>query len=104
MLRTEMLFGTARPDGGTVSDDEWARFLEAEVTPRFPAGLTVLRGLGQWRGGDGRPVREESRILIVWHEPTDRTEVDIEAIRDAYRRRFDQESVMRVESVSCVSF
>ena len=104
MVRTEMLFGASRPDGRTVSDAEWVDFLDNDVTPRFPAGLTVLRGHGQWRGGDGGLVREQSRVLVIWHEPTDRTETDIEAIRAAYKRRFDQESVMRVESVSCVSF
>ena len=99
-----MLFGASRPDGRIVSDAEWVDFLDNAVTPRFPAGLTVLRGHGQWRGGDGALVREQSRVLVIWHEPTERTERDIEAIRAAYKRRFDQESVMRVESVSCVSF
>jgi hypothetical protein len=28
----------------------------------------------------------------------------IEAIRSAYRQNFDQESVMRVDGLSCVSF
>jgi hypothetical protein len=104
MVRVELLFGTARPDGRAVSDADWADFLETEVTPRFPDGLTVLSGLGQWRGGDGRVVRELSKILIIWHDPSDRAEADIEAIRAAYKRRFGQESVLRVESMSCVSF
>lgn len=53
MVRLELLFGTARPERPPVSDQEWASFLDTEVTPRFPAGLTVLRGPGQWRGSDG---------------------------------------------------
>ena len=104
MVRLELLFGTSRPDGRTVSQAEWLDFLEREVTPRFPAGLTVLSGLGQWQGEDGRTVREQSKVLTVWHEPSERSDGDIEAIRAAYRQRFDQESVLRVESVSCVSF
>jgi hypothetical protein len=104
MVRSELIFGTARPGGRTVSEAEWTDFLAAEVTPRFPDGLTVLSGLGQWRGGDGRLVRERSKVLIVLREPAESTDADIEAIRSAYRRRFDQESVIRGESVSCVSF
>jgi hypothetical protein len=104
MVRLELIFGTARPSGRPVSQAEWLEFLAAEVTPRFPAGLTVLKGLGQWQGGDGRILREQSRVLIIWHEPGDRTDADIELMRAAYKRRFDQESVMRVESLSCVSF
>jgi hypothetical protein len=104
MTRLEMLFGTARPNGPPISDAEWMSFVDSEVTPRFPDGLTVLRGPGQWRDRDGAVTREQSHSLVVWHEPTGRHEADIEAIRSAYRSRFDQESVMRVEGQSCVSF
>src|SRR5262245_50516098 len=104
MARLEMLFGTSRPQSGAVTEAEWSSFLDTEVTPRFPAGLTVLNGPGQWRGSDGRLAKEQSRILIIWHEPNNRTEADIEAIRSAYKARFAQESVMRVDSTSCVSF
>jgi hypothetical protein len=104
MARLEMLFGTSRPQGPPVSDDEWSGFLDSEVTPRFPEGLTVLRGPGQWRDGAGRLAKEQSNMLIIWHEPTLRTDADIEAIRSAYKERFEQESVLRIDSVSCVSF
>jgi hypothetical protein len=104
MTRLELVFGTSRPDGRAVSEAEWAEFLESDVTPRFPAGLTVLSGLGQWQGSDGGLTREQSKVLIVWHEPDGRSEAAIEAIRDGYRRRFDQESVLRAEGLSCVSF
>lgn len=104
MVRLELLFGRSLPDGRTTSDAEWIDFLETEVTPRFPSGLTVLSGLGQWQGSDGRVTREQSNLLIIWHEPSKRVEADIEEIRAAYERRFQQESVMRVEGLSCVSF
>ena len=104
MARLELLFGTTRPHGPPVSSEEWAAFLDLEVTPRFPEGLTVLHGPGQWRGSNGTVAREQSRILVIWHSPSNRTEADIEAIRAAYKHRFDQESVMRVDGVSCVSF
>jgi hypothetical protein len=104
MARLEMLFGTLRRDGQSIREEEWTSFLDSEVTPRFPAGLTVLRGPGQWRGSDGQLAREQSNVLIIWHDPTSRSDADIEAIRSAYKARFDQESVMRVDSLSCVSF
>jgi Protein of unknown function (DUF3574) len=104
MARLELLFGTSRPHSGPVSEVDWQAFLDSEVTPRFPAGLTVLRGPGQWRGGDGIVAREQSNVLIIWYEPSGRTGPNIEAIRAAYKQRFDQESVMRIVSTSCVSF
>ena len=102
--RLEMLFGMNRSQGTPVTDGEWAGFLDTEVTPRFPAGLTVLRGPGQWRGQDGRLSKEQSNMLIIWHQRTAQADADIEAIRAAYKQQFDQESVMRVDSTSCVSF
>jgi Protein of unknown function (DUF3574) len=104
MARLELMFGTSRNDVPHVSDEDWTTFLEGEITPRFPEGLTVLRAPGQWLGRNGRIVREDSRILVIWYEPTRQTNHNIEAIRSAYREQFDQESVMRVDSTSCVSF
>ena len=43
--RLELLFGLGKQGGGEVSEEEWRAFLETEVTPRFPDGLTVLDGL-----------------------------------------------------------
>lgn len=104
MDRLELLFGMGKPDGSTISDADWTAFLDAEVTPRFPDGLTVLSGYGQWRGDSGKLTREASRVLLVWYKPAPDTEHKIEAIRAAYRERFSQDSVMRVDSRSCVSF
>jgi hypothetical protein len=73
MARLEMVFGTSRLQSAPVSGEEWARFLDNEVTPRFPDGFTVLQGPGQWRGNDGRLAKEVSNILVIWHEPTRRT-------------------------------
>jgi hypothetical protein len=104
MARLELLFGMGKHDGSTISDDDWAAFLEAEVTPRFPAGLTVLSGYGQWRSDSGTLSKEPSRVLVIWYVPTPDTDYKVEAIRTAYRERFSQDSVMRVDSRSCVSF
>jgi Protein of unknown function (DUF3574) len=104
MARLELLFGALHVRGTPISDDEWTAFLDAEVTPRFPDGLTVLQGRGQWRSGNGQLTREHSNVLVIWHEPGSRTNTNIEAIRSAYKTRFEQESVMRVDSTSCVSF
>ena len=104
MTRLEIVFGTSRSRGRPVTDEEWIKFLDIEVTSRFPDGLTVLKGPGQWRSNDGRLTKEQSNIVIVWHRPTVRSDADIEVIRSAYKAKFDQESVMRVESASCVSF
>lgn len=104
MARLELLFGSSRRQGVPISEEEWTAFLDAEVTPRFPNGLTVLSGPGQWRGKDGQVEKERSFVLVVWYEPSSSADAHIEAIRSMFKQRFAQESVMRVDGASCVSF
>ncbi len=99
-----LYFGRAMPDGGTVSDSAWAAFLAEVVTPRFPDGLTVLRGEGQWRDPGGAIVRESSFVLEVFHPGGAEADAALEAIAAEYRRRFRQESVMRVRTRAQVEF
>ena len=105
MSRLELYFGTQKPGGAPVTEAEWNAFMEEEVTPRFPDGLTVLRGYGQWRNFEGVITRETSAVLVILYEPSAEKEAAIEDIRAAYKDRFDQESVMRVDAgMQCVSF
>ena len=49
-----------------VSEADWNRFLDEEVTPRFPDGLTVMSASGQWRDTErGNVVQEPSKVLVV---------------------------------------
>jgi hypothetical protein len=97
--RTELFFGTAKPDGNPVSDEQFLAFLDAEVTPRFPDGLTLLKGDGQFRGEDDVIVKEDSFLLILLYPVQDFRVSDrrIEVIRRLYKEAFQQESVLRVD-------
>ncbi|MCY4502511.1 MAG: DUF3574 domain-containing protein [Alphaproteobacteria bacterium] len=99
-----MFFGRSRPGGGTVSDEEWGGFLAAEVTPRFPDGLTVLDGAGQWQDGSGAIGREGAKLLIVLAEPGADAVRRTKEIADAYKRAFDQQSVLRAVEFVCAAF
>jgi hypothetical protein len=103
MARIELLFGSGRKGGAAVGEVDWQAFLDSEVTPRFPDGLTVLTGYGQWRNADSVH-KEGSRLLLIWAPRTAESDPRIEAIRNAYKARFVQESVLRVDGLSCVSF
>jgi Protein of unknown function (DUF3574) len=103
MARIELLFGTGRKSGAAVGEVEWQAFVDSQVTPRFPDGWTVLTGYGQWRSGDSVH-KEGSRLLLIWAPRTADSDPRIEAIRNAYKARFEQESVLRVDGLSCVSF
>jgi hypothetical protein len=97
-VRTELYFGTAKPDG-VVTQEQFKQFVDEYVTPRFPGGLTVLRGDGQFRGESGVIVKEQSFVLILlypYEAFADRSQ-RIERIRMLYKQYFDQESVLRVD-------
>ncbi len=104
MARVQLLFGTTIDGERTLGEDEWRRFVDEEVTPRFPEGLTELSGHGQWRRPDGVISHEPSRVLLMWYTPGQDRGRDIEAVREAYKTRFKQLSVMRVDGMDCVSF
>jgi hypothetical protein len=93
-----MYFGMSIPGGGVVSDSAFDGFVRDVVTPRFPEGLTMWAAHGQWRGAERRIVREDSRVIQVVHPPTAVADSAVEAIAVEYKRRFAQESVLRVRS------
>jgi hypothetical protein len=102
--RTELYFGSDMPEGN-VSEQDFKMFLDAQVTPRFPDGLTLLTGYGQFRNSDEVIVKERSAVLILFYpSQTAETNAKIQAIRDAYKTAFKQESVLRVDSLAVVSF
>lgn len=102
-MRTELFFGLNRP-GGTVSAEEFQRFVDDQVTPSFPDGLTLLEGRGQFRGSSGVVEREGARVLVLLYPYRRESSRAVDAIRVAYRAAFEQESVLRVDEASCVSF
>ena len=82
--RTELFFGLSRP-GGTVSESEFKAFVDGHVTPRFPDGLTLLSGTGQFRGSNGAVVVEGAKLLILLVPLQDReADMKIEQIRREY--------------------
>jgi hypothetical protein len=106
-LRTELYFGTNKSDGSVVTEQQFQDFLNSDITPRFPDGLTLITGLGQFRGSRGIE-RERSKLLILLYpvETAKSSGLKIEEIRRAYIHRFGQESVLRADEPlpECVSF
>lgn len=96
---SRVYFG-ANSSAGPVTDDAWRQFLEQSVTPKFPDGLTVVSGEGQWRGKSGAIDRERSRVLEVVHADDTESRAKVTEIANAYRTRFRQEAVMIVRHVA----
>ena len=104
MVRDVVYFGRNRPGGGTVSDPDWRRFLDGVVTPRFPHGLTVVDATGQWRGQSGVVEQERSEIVTVFHAGDAASRQAIVDVASEYKRRFQQEAVLRERSATCARF
>jgi hypothetical protein len=92
-VRTTLYFGLARPKGA-VTELEWQLFLRDEVTRRFPDGLTVWGAEGQWRTPAGSIDHEQSKVLLLVHPDTAAARQSVQAVIDAYRTSFEQQSVL----------
>ncbi len=104
--KTELFFGLSKPNGTEISEADFQKFFHKEVVSRFPEGSTVLSGQGQFRNAKGIIVSEPARLLILFYpiETDNRRNQSIEQIRTAYKTLFQQESVLRSDNLSCVSF
>jgi hypothetical protein len=105
MAVAQMYFG--RNIGTTlgVTDEEWTAFVDSEISPRFPDGLTIDDVDGQWRDTEtGALVREPSKrvTIVLSDEAAGRTALG--AIAEAYKTQHEQQAVMLVVEQSCVSF
>ncbi|MEV8313109.1 DUF3574 domain-containing protein [Streptomyces sp. NPDC059900] len=104
---TRLLFGTERPHGGPdVTDKQFMKFIDDEVTPSFPDGLTVQDGRGQWRDSNGKIERERSYELILLYPTSQAHKRDalIEDIRKDYVKEYAQDSVARLDDRVRVDF
>ena len=99
-----LFFGRSRGGVEVVTEEVWRRFLAEEITPRFPDGLTVLDAAGQWRGAPGTIERERTKLVVILTDAGGSGMRLTDEIVDAYKRAFDQESVLRTITPSCVSF
>ena len=56
-----------------VTDEEFRAFLDEVITPRFPNGLTMLSGAGQFRGSS-RMIQLEGAVFVILLYPADEQE------------------------------
>ena len=90
--------------GGSIVPEQWRSFLDQEISPRFPDGFTVLETQGEWRNRDGTISHETGHELLLVTTRSNTNEEKLNAIRDAYKRSFMQESVLLAEMPVCAAF
>jgi hypothetical protein len=103
-LRTaQLFFGRSTGDQPRVTEADFRRYVDEELTPRFPDGLTILDGGGQWKGEENKLIREASKVVLIVLAKTGDQQPRLDAARDAYKTRFKQEAVMLITKPACVS-
>lgn len=104
-LVAELIFGLNIGDAPGVDDAAWDRFVDHEVTPRFPDGLTITDAAGQWRDRNGGAVKREAakRVEIALPGHAD-DEKRLAALVEAYKQQFHQRGVVVIKWPACVSF
>ncbi len=115
-VRSELYFGVPLENAGDMLSDEelqefldteWQDFLDTEITTRFPDGLTVLNGYGQYLNSSNVITQEDSIVVIIFLplDAVPEASASLDEIREAYKTEFDQESVLRVDAEPvCISF
>jgi transcription termination factor NusB len=93
-IQADLFFGRNIPGGGEVSEAEFQAFVDTIITDRFPAGLTIFDGDGQFRDSTNTIIEEQSKIVRLLLEDTVENEIAIDEIISAYIEQFNQESVL----------
>ncbi|MBX3483038.1 DUF3574 domain-containing protein [Phenylobacterium sp.] len=101
-LRTAQVFLAAKAPA-RLNDADIRRFVDQEVTPRFPDGVTVVDGGGQWKGDENQMIRDAAKVLTIVLPAAGDPMGRVEAVRAAYRARFRQESVVVLPPPACIA-
>lgn len=102
----EAYFGRSVRGRAEVTEAEWRAFLADAVTPAFPDGLTAFDAAGQWRGREGRILRERSKMLtlVLPNATAEQARARLRPVEEAWKARFRQHSVLTVYRAACVGF
>jgi len=103
LVEDTLYFGMNTPKG-PVTSAQWEVFLREVVTPRFPQGLTAWDAKGQWQKSDGVVQKEGTKVLLLVHPDSADADRALQEVIDLYKKKFHQESVMKVRNHPAVSF
>lgn len=101
-LRTaQLFFGRNIAGQPGISETAFTSFVEEELTPRFPQGLTVLDGGRQWQGSENALIRQAAKVVVIVL-PRKGSDKLLDEVRERYKTRFQQESVLLIVQDSCL--
>ena len=98
MVQTDLYFGLSKPDGGNITTAEWNDFVSKDISVVYPSGFSIIESQGKWLDPDTKQlITEPSFIVSVIYNKDIRLSKRIDSLRTAYKSRFNQQSVLRVD-------
>jgi len=99
----ELLFGRGSNSVPTVSEAEFRRFLNREISPRFPDGLTVVNANGRWTPQASSTIGDRPKLVMIVLRGGSDDQAKLQAIRTAYQTQYHQESVLLPTGPECIA-
>lgn len=97
--RTDLFFGMNIPGGGHVSADQWKKFTDSTVSPRFPEGYTEWDAAGKWLDTETKQtISENTKVLTFVGKKNRQREALLDSITQSYIHQFKQQAVLRLSS------
>ena len=91
--------------GGSPDAAAWRSFVAESLIREFPEGSTTVDAEGTWLSRrQGRTLVERSKLVTLIVPDARAAEPGVGRLIADYKRRFDQDSVLRVERAVCFAF
>lgn len=104
-METNLYFGQSKPDGGQVSAAEWNEFREKYIADVFKDGSTIVNATGNWLDTDSHQLITESTYVVTcFYKRSKMMSMRIDSLRNWYKTRFRQQSVLRIDRKVKASF
>jgi hypothetical protein len=105
MIKTDLYFGQSRPDGSMITKAEWDNFSETQIARVFKEGSTTTAVTGSWYDPvSHKLITEPTYIVSHIHKKSPLISKQIDSLRNFYKSKFQQQSVLRVDEKLKASF
>lgn len=101
-IKTELFFGLSEGNK-TISESEWASFKVEFLDKKF-SGYTEVNSKGFWTNPSNIKVSEHSKLIIYLNKGTQSDSLAIVYVINSYKKKFNQESVLKIETPVKASF
>ncbi len=98
LVQQDLYFGRNVGTTGRVTGQQFQQFVEDVVIPQFPAGVTEHDAKRPSVYSGGNLIREPSKVISLVYKDQDSNHRAVDDIIDAYKQRFQKESVLQVKN------